>query len=427
MKKIFLLILSSSITFALFAGNINDTIYNVVNKGITFNLTKDKKYFVKLGVHGQIWSRFMQLNPGTVDYNGTSVKTDADILLRRTCMSYYVHLDNFTFFSMIALTAQPHTSSLNGSAPFHPQLFFYDAWGSYDFANGKFIAGGGLNMYNGISRASSASSMRSLGADVPLIAAPNLTSTEQAARQLSIFATGNINSFAYRIAVAKPFVCNTIPDNIIPNTIYNLPNHNYSFKGYFEYQIFDKESNKMPFKPATYIGEKKILNIGAGFDFQPDATVMYSETDIETKYNKLHFAVDAFVDYPFANKSAVTFYASQFWFNYGPNYTQSFGIVDIYKNGTSEYQFGTGNSTFLQIAYLLPAKQKSNRLQPYYEFTLRNFDGANKKLYHHNVGINYFVIGHKLKFSLQYENRPYVNGNSIERKSLIIGKMQFSI
>ncbi len=427
MKKVFIFILLASTTFILFAGNINDTLYQTVQKGIKIPIAKSDKYFIKLGVHGQIWGRFMQLNSGTIDYDGTLVNTDADILLRRTCMSYYVHLDKFTFFSMIALTAQPHVSSVNRNTPFHPQLFFYDAWGSYDFANSKLIIGGGLNMYNGISRLSSASSMRTLGADVSLIAAPNLISTEQAARQLSLFATGNINSFAYRIAVAKPFVCSTIPDIISPNVVYDLPNHNFSFKGYFEYQFFEKESSKMPFKPATYIGEKKMLNIGAGFDFQPDATVLYSDANVVSTYNKLHYAIDVFIDLPFTNKSAVTFYTSQFWFNYGPNYTQSFGVIDIYKNGISEYQFGTGTSTLLQMAYLLPSKQKSNRFQPYYELTLRNFDGAKKALYHHNVGVNYFVIGHKIKFTLQYENRPYVNGNSVERKSLVIGKMQFSI
>ncbi len=422
MKRIFTVFLLF-VTITSFSKTINDTVYNAINKGIRYNITQDNKNFIKFGVHGQFWGRFMQLNPGTTDYDGKFVKNDADILLRRTCMSAYVHIENFTFFSMIAFTPQPNNVSINRTTPVHPQFYFYDAWGSYKFAKGKFILGGGLNMYNGISRYSSASSMQAMGADVPLIAAPNLTSSEQAARQLSVFATGNIGSFAYRTAIAKPFICNTLPDSIIPDIIYNLPVNNFSIKGYFEYQFFDKESNAMPFKAATYIGSKKVLNIGAGFDFQPDATASYSASKIETKHNKLHYAVDLFLDYPFANRSAVTFYAGQFWFDYGPNYTQNFGVINTYKGGITEEQYGTGTATLIQAAYLLPAQHKANRFQPYYELTIRNFDAVSKPLYHHNIGINYFVVGHKIKFSLEYQNRPYSN----ERKSMIIGKMQFSI
>ena len=288
MKRIFTVFLLF-ITISSYSKTINDTVYAAINKGIRYNITSDNKNFIKFGVHGQFWGRYMQLNPNTTDYQGNTIKNDADILLRRTCMSAYVHIDKFTFFSMIAFTPQSNNVSINRGTPLHPQFYFYDAWGSYNFAKGRFILGGGLNMYNGISRYSSASSMQAMGADVPLIAAPNLTSSEQAARQLSVFATGNIARFAYRVAVAKPFVCNTLPDSIIPGEVYNIPNNNFSVKGYFEYQFFDKESNAMPFKPATYIGSKKVLNIGAGFDFQPDATASYSAANIETKYNKLHY------------------------------------------------------------------------------------------------------------------------------------------
>lgn len=427
MKKTILFVIITIFSFTLFSNNINDTIYQAIQKGIKIPLAKNKKYFIKLGVHGQIWARAMQLNPNVNDFNDKTINYDADVLLKRGCFSYFVSLDKFTFFSMVAITAQTHTTSINRSAPSHPQFYFYDAWGSYNIANNKLIVGAGLNMYNGISRYSSASSMQTLGAEVPLIAAPNLTTTEQAARQLSLFATGNINSFSYRIAIAKPFISNTIPDSVVMNTAYHIENHSLSYKGYFEYQFFDKESSRIPFKTATYIGSKKVLNIGVGFDYHPNATISYETIDKYMNHDKLHLAADVFIDYPFSNSSAITFYAAQFWFDYGPNFIQNFGINDIYRNGISEYQYGTGKSTFLQMAYLLPSENLTNRIQPFYEFTLRDFNAVSQSLYHHNIGINYFVIGHKLKFTLQYENRPYINEGTVERKSLVIGKMQFSI
>ncbi len=406
---------------------INDTIYNSINKGLIVPIGNNKNYFIKAGVSAQIWMRFMQLNSGIKNIDNEPIKYDADVLIRRMFFPVYVKLGNFTFFTLPAFSSQPATTSISASSPKQTVLYFYDIWTSYNFFKGKLIIGTGLNMYNGISRYSSASSARTLGADVPLIAAPNLTSTEQAARQLSLFFTGNLKSFAYRMAVAKPFISNNIPTQPEVGKVYNYHNTRFSYKGYFEYQFFDKESNSMPFKSATYIGKKKILNMGIGIDYHPQATLMLNEDSSTTKYDKLHLAIDIFLEIPFKNNSAITFYAAQYSCNYGPNYTQSFGIQDLYEQSISELQYGTGYATFIQTAYLFPAKHLADRLQFYYELTLRNFEGAVKEVYHHNIGFNYFIVGHKIKCTLQYENRPVLETNNVVRKSLVIGKIQIGI
>jgi hypothetical protein len=427
MKRIILFSVLGLLSLSIFSNTINDSLYLAIQKGIKIPFDSQEKYFVKFGAYGQIWSRFMEMNPETTDFDGQAVNYDADILLRRGFFSTYIQLNNFTFFSMLAISSQPQTVSTNGSTPIQPQVFFYDNWGSYSLAKGKLIIGGGLNMYNGISRYSSASSARTLGADVPLIAAPNLTTTEQAARQLSFFITGNIKSFAYRFALAKPFISNTIPTTIEVDKVYHKSNHNFSYKGYVEYQFLDKESNRMPFKSATYLSQKKVFNIGMGFDIHHGATVSYNLAGESAIHDKKHIAADVFLDYPLKRGSALTFYASEFFFDYGPDFTQEFGVSDIYTKGISELQFGSGKATFIQMAYLLPSKIRAKRIQPFYELTSRNFEAVDKTLFHHNIGINYFVIGHKVKFTLQYENRPYYANNEVDRKSLVIGKMQFGI
>ena len=369
----------------------------------------------------------MELNPETKTTDGENIEFDADFMVRRIFFPIYVKMGNFIFFSLPAFSSQTANTSINSSTPKNIVFYFYDIWTSYKFLDGKIILGTGLNMYNGISRYSSASSARTIGADVPLIAAPNLTSTEQAARQLSMFVTGNLNSFAYRLAVAKPFVSNTIPENPQIDKIYHYGSTSFSYKGYFEYQFFDKESNAMPYKCATHIGAKKILNIGFGFDYHPNSTLSFNQDNTTTKYDKLHLAADIFYELPFSNNSAITFYLAQFLFDYGPNFTQTFGVQNLYKNGISEIQYGTGKSTFIQAAYLLPSEHLAKRVQLYYEGTLRDFDDISKVAYHHNLGLNYFIIGHKLKLTLQYENRPLFYNNNITRKSLVIGKIQIGI
>jgi hypothetical protein len=37
------------------------------------------------------------------------------------------------------------------------------------------------------------------------------------------------------------------------------------------YQFFDQEDNLLPYTTGSYLGKKKIVNLGAGFIYQPDA------------------------------------------------------------------------------------------------------------------------------------------------------------
>ncbi len=427
MKKLIIILFILIAYYKINAQSINDTVYKSINKGILIPIGTNKNYFLKTGVSAQIWMRFMQLNRGIKNIDNQEIKYDADVLIRRMFFPVYLKLGNFTFFTLPAFSSQPATASTNPTSPKQTILYFYDIWTSYKLLNGKLIIGTGLNMYNGISRYSSASSARTLGSDVPLIAAPNLTSTEQAARQLSMFITGNLNSFGYRIAIAKPFITANIPEHPEIDKIYNYHNSHFSYKGYFEYQFWDKESNTIPFKSATYIGSKKILNIGWGFDYHPQATLSFNTDSSTTKYDKVHLAADIFIEYPMGKHSAITLYAAEFLCDYGPGYTQSFGVQDLYGQSISELQYGTGKATFIQTAYLFPSNHLANRVQFYYELTLRDFDGAIKEVYHHNAGLNYFIVGHKIKCTLQYENRPVFEENNIARKSLIISKIQIGI
>ena len=427
MKHLVLFLFVGLISISANSTSLNDTILQQIQSGIKIPLTKEPGYYIKLGFNGQLEARYMQLNPGTLDYQGKPVTNDADILLRRGSFTSLIFIDRFTFFSHIAVTAQPSSSSINSGSQKTVKFYFYDLWGSYQVFPRKLIIGGGLNMYNGLSRYNSASSMKTLGVDVSMLSSPNLLTTAQSDRQLSLFFTGNLNMVSYRFAIANPFYCNTIPETIEAGKIYHQPNRHFSYKGYVELQFFDKESNIMPFKAATYIGQKKIFNVGGGFDIHPKSMVSYDINLESTNYHKTFFAVDLFLDYPFVNRSAFTLYAANFWYNFGPNYLESYGVGDIYNNGISEYQYGTGKAALIQLAYLLPASYNVKRVQPYSEFIYRNFEGLSKKLYDYHIGVNYFVLEHHLKFTIEYQNRPYIGENKTERKSLVIGKMQFSI
>jgi hypothetical protein len=84
-----------------------------------------------------------------------------------------------------------------------------------------------------------------------------------------------------------------------------------------EYQFWDTESNKLPYKVGTYLGKKKVLNIGAGFYAQPNGA--YNSVT-KADQNVAHFAADVFMELPTGEGNAFSAYASFMRFNYGENF-----------------------------------------------------------------------------------------------------------
>lgn len=415
MKKL----VSLSVFVILVSSVFSQIDYSSLQKGIKINLSEDGKIFIKPGFGTQIMARYMQFNPGTLNTQGEAIGTDADLAVYRTYFSITGIFGRFTYFVMPALTAQPVTTSAGPYSGTKPSIFLYDNWLSYQIISNKLAVGAGLNMYNGISRLTSSSSAKTLGMDIPVITAPNLITTDQSARQLSIFISGKLGKFDYRMAVVKPFRCDRTPTVALPavNTAFDISNNNLSYKGYFQYQIFEQETAMMPFYVATYIGTKKVFNIGAGFDFHPGATASYTDaiTLSRTKHDKLHLGADLFLDIPLKHNDAITFYSAFYYYNYGPNYILNFGTMNPYTNAISENLLGTGMAVLAQAGYLLPfALKNGERFQIYGVATYSDFEAMAKPSLHYDMGVNVFFAGHSLKCTLEWQRRPIYNATETE-------------
>lgn len=421
-------ILSIILLFTV-ATNAQTSTEKILKNGLKINLTEDGKNYAKIGIGTQIWARYYEFNSEKSkvhDYERNK-NNNFDISLRRTFFSFYTKFDRFTVFSMIGVGSQNNQISTNSGK--NAEFFLYDTWGSYKLIDKHLTIGMGLNMYSGLSRYSSATSSKSLSADVPFVACPDLITNSQGARHLGIFATGKFGMFDYRITIASPFIKNNIRfdsnNKPLENIAFDIPTDNLGIKGYLTMQVWDKESHEMPFKTSTYIGTKKILNFGIGFDYQPESTVVYTADDLKIE-DKLHLAADVFLDLPFKDGSAITFYTGVFKLNYGDNYLLSYGIMDYYKQ-LLEPQQGTGYALNAQIGYLIPSKS-TIKLQPYYTLDCKDYEALNDKALHHNIGMNIFMAGHKAKFGLEYQMRPYFKDKYFDSyKGMSILKMSFSI
>lgn len=431
MKQVIVIVI---ILVSIAQAGFGQTDYSVLEKGIKINLNEEGSMFMKPGFGTQIIARYMQFNPETLDSRGNPISGEGDISLYRTYVSLYASLGRFTYFVMPAMAAQANTTAASPFMAAKPSFFLYDNWLGYQVVRNKLMIGAGLNMYNGVSRLTSSSSGRTLGMDVPVITAPNLITTDQSARQLSVFASGKIGHFDYRVAVAKPFRCERMPETPAINTAYDVANTSPAYKGYFQYQFFDTESAMMPFYSATYIGTKKVLNIGAGVDYHPKSTATvtdtYGETGALTLHNKTHVGIDIFADIPFGKNMAISFYSAYYYYNYGPNYLLSFAAMNPYPNAISEVQLGTGNAVLTQLGYLLPVVLKSGeRFQLYAVATYCDFEAMQIPSLHYDVGMNVFVAGHNLKCTIEWQRRPNYkqSTNSNEYKNLLACRLQVLI
>ncbi len=63
------------------------------------------------------------------------------------------------------------------------------------------------------------------------------------------------------------------------------------------YQFLDEEANQVAYTQGTYLGAKRVFNIGAGFEYQDKA--MYRLNGSDTVRSSLAlFAVDIYYDAP---------------------------------------------------------------------------------------------------------------------------------
>ncbi len=396
-------------------------------------LSDDGKSFIKTGFATQMWIRAIQYNPDTYDPSGNELKYDMDFVLRRTTMSTLIKADRFVAFANLGTGTQTISTSISPFTSTKPTIYFYDLFASYELVKEKLRLGYGLSLYRGISRASSSTALSTIGVDVPLLAAPDVITTEQTARHLGLFAVGNISIVNYRLILGKPFLVNSAgrpPFGV--DRAADIPTTNLSIEGYFSFQFLDKEKSFMPFFTGTYLGKKKLFNIGAGFYSHPESTQSINSNSDTVTHNKFHYAVDLFIEYPVLSGGAANFYACYYSYNYGPNYYLSGAIANDMKaygssnSGITEPGFGTGSAVAVQAAFLLPKTfGEAGRVQFYYEGNYMFLDALNDPAPHHNIGGTYFVHDHNLKFSLEYQLRPYMSSGDFDSyKSLAIFKTQ---
>lgn len=422
---------------------------NKLKDGLKFYIDSgDSSRFIKLNMTNQIWVRYNENNPNTTVNNRLKNST-TDMSIRRIRLILSGQLtDRAAFF------VQFGQNNLNYLSPRKAGSFFHDVTADYAVIKKHLSVGFGLNGWNGPSRFSNISTTSILVLDPPNYQEVTNDTYDQFVRRLGVYAKGKIQKLDYRLSVAKPFVIQTATnvDALYGNNIstFSALPPNMVYQGYLMYQFLDQESNFGPSNAGTYLGAKRIFNIGGGFYYQKNAMYKHVFSVDTLSQDIMLFAFDVMYDAP-VNKekgSAISFYASYSNYNFGTNFIKVSG-PDNPANGSATTPstpfnkagfgnafpyLGTGNVYYAQAAY----KFKNNllkdqgTLQPYVNCQYSDYSRLKVPMLVFDAGINWLIRGHNAKFTLNYQNRPcYLedamgNIKQTTRKSSIVLQYQLA-
>ncbi len=292
------------------------------------------------------------------------------------------------------ITANPNSQTDNQRS----LLFLHDAWNEFAAVPGKLHIGAGLHYWNGISRLSNQSTLNMMtldnpgagNSDVRLFPWANITTSDQFARHLGVYAKGTLGKFGYRIAANNA-------RNNMGSLNANVPSYQvdnstdvgtWNYTGYFKFDFFDKESDKLPYFVGSYLGSKKVFSLGFGFLYHPDALATGNDLATAQRDNVTHIGLDAFYDAPLNDQLAINVLGSFYNYNYGGSSTfASGGLVP-----------GSGSVLYGQVGLLF----RKAKLMPYLTFNGANIDSTPENSNELAIGLNYFVNGHFAKITAEY-------------------------
>lgn len=429
-----LLVIGSFQTISAQEAPVEDHTY----KPLTLKLNDNGSKYVRFIMWHQFWVTATQNNPGTRDVNGElidgtngSSQWSSDIALRRSRFLAYAQIsprvmilthwgiNNQSFINGATAPNGPNPTTTASNQGKKPQLFLHDAWAEFRIIPSKLYMGVGLHYWNGVSRLGSHSTLNFMTLDAPIFNWHNIEATDQFARQFGVYAKGQLGKLDYRVALNKPFVNGTAPNLVQKNGIaVNTFTENYATTGYVNWMFWDKESNFLPFYVGSYLGAKKVLNIGAGWYHQNGGSLYKTATD-SIFQGHTAFGADVFLDMPINKEkgTAVSLLATFYSFDYGTNYLRNIGILNEHTapvasitsfsgGGNAQPTIGTGNIGYLQAGYALPKLQNGTSFMPYFTATYKDFERLRDPSFQWGAGINYFVTGHNAKLTLEYQTRP---------------------
>jgi hypothetical protein len=274
--------------------------------GLKFKFNEDGSKYLRLISWAQVQANYN--TEDTFDANGNE-NSKLNFNLRRARVLMFAQINKdfliLTHFGLNSLTSSTLSPTGKGDGS---QLFFHDVWAQYNLGKDHTI-GGGLHYFNGISRLNNQSTLNMMTLDNNRQSWATIGLSDQFARHIGVFAKGKFDKLQYRVAINDASVSSLDSRTAVAggDAVYNgratlgSKDAGKTYAGYFDYNFLDQESNFLPYKVGSYLGGKKIFNVGAGFFLHPKGSVIDTGTALTPNLEGEDvsiFAVDAFYDAP---------------------------------------------------------------------------------------------------------------------------------
>jgi hypothetical protein len=397
MKNKYSYLLSLLFLAVAFVGNAQGS--SEYTGGMKVKLNEDGSKYFRIISWAQFWAQHSD-NQAT-SLNGNE-QPDLNFSMRRARVLMYAQVtDKFLILTHFGLNSQNANNMSPTGQSSQSQLFFHDVWGQWSLSKNHAV-GGGLHYWNGISRLNNQSTLNMLTLDNNRQSWATIGLSDQFARHMGVYAKGKFGKFEYRVSVNEA-ITNGLNAGGVPTATAATYNGREvlgadgakNIAGYFEYQFLDQESNFLPYKVGSYLGGKKVFNIGAGFFHHGNGSVIENTAGELVGEDVTIFAVDAFYDAPVGDKgAAVTAYATYQNNNYGTNFT----LGQTYE---------TGSMFYTHVGYLIPSKNDHLKIQPYVSYNSRSIDAIDNTASRFGLGGNLYLSGHNSKISFEYANQKY--------------------
>lgn len=422
-----------------------DKSVDVFKRGLRLDLNKEKTSYFKTIIGIQTWWRMGETNPGTINKLSEEPITNfSDFAMRRIRTMFYANIENkYLLFAHFGATSDGTYSNM------YNNVYVHDFQGQIKVADKNYV-GGGIHFWQGLSRLSRIGSNNYLILDNPGFNFPEVNRTDAIVRQMGVFARGvTLGKLGYQFSINKPLITDDAGSPTLggkpmsknemldfaanghsgatEGETYLLKQTNYNYNGYLFWQFWDIESQSVSgATQMNYFGQKRVFNIGAGFQHQPGGTGTYRENEIGNMYieenDVTKFAVDVFLSTPIGHSNGgFTGYAVYYNYQYGDNYLRTSHVLggfagtdpnatEVSPQGTgfSQYSHGTGHIFHTELAYTLPKTiyNSEKKIQPFVAFSYKNLEGLDEASFQSDYGLNWAIIGQHVKLSAQYSLRP---------------------
>jgi hypothetical protein len=165
----------------------------------------------------------------------------------------------------------------------------------------------------------------------------------------------------------------------------NNPEDNLRFAGRLALSLLEPETGW--FNKGTYLGKKKVLSLGLGFQSQEDLIL----GGVEGEDNQV-WTADVFFDHP-VGAGAVTFEAA---------YIDIEDCTETQPQAYTDLTAGDdATNWYFNVGYLIPGNIGPGSIQPYLRYETVDVDEKHATDFF-SGGLNYYLKGHNAKFTADY-------------------------